>query len=259
MKQSVIEFIKKLRTVDSHYARKKSGKQYLPPDLTRAKLYRFWIEECEKNNIKTCSYGTFSYIMKSNFNLGFGNPRVDVCSTCTEYESRLAVKKDPVLKTEYKLHRHRAKRFYQELGKRKSDPSVLCIIFDMQQNQPLPKCNISEAYYKRQLWVYNLTFVIHKKKQGRKNIFIYSWLESERGKGSNEVCSALNDLLHRLRFRIRRYQYTKLHLYADSCAGQNKNLSMLASIVDDLLELIEVYIQRHNVFLACQRSQLHAS
>lgn len=69
--------------------------------------------------------------LKKNFNIGFGNPRVNVCSTCDLYEGQIAATNDPILKTEYKLDQLKAKRFYSELRKSQADPKVLCIAFDM--------------------------------------------------------------------------------------------------------------------------------
>ena len=98
------------------------------------------------------------------------------------------------------------------------------------------------------MWVYNLTFVIHTRKQSPKNVFIYSWLESQRGKGSNEVCSALQNLLIRLKRRIETHRYKELHLFADSCAGQNKNLSMVALLLTYLNSPLNKYFEEIKFF-----------
>lgn len=185
IQQSVIDYIKKLYVGDNHYGRRGTSKQYFPAYDSYSSLKK----EREQENRAVCSLQTFKNVIKSSFNIGFSNPHVNVCFICTEFESRLSVNKDDAsFRTEFKLHRLRALRFHQELRRSKKDPSVLAIVFDMQQNQSLHKFNIGEVYYKRQMWVYNLTFVIHIQKQNRRNVSIYSWLESERGKGSNEVC-----------------------------------------------------------------------
>lgn len=102
----------------------------------------------------------------------------------------------------------------------------------MQKNMPLPKTNVTEAYYCRQLWVYNFTIVIHRKKQSVKNVFIYSWLESESGKGSNEIVSCLVHFFEKVAKRlIMRKRYRHIHLFSDSCPAQNKNTTMIAGLM----------------------------
>lgn len=94
---------------------------------------------------------------------------------------------------ELQLHKTRVKKFYQILGDSATNNEVLQIAFDMQQIQQLPKTNIGETYYLHQFGVYNLTIVIRTaKKIYLKNVFIYTLLESDTGKSSNQVASVLH-------------------------------------------------------------------
>jgi len=64
----------------------------------------------------------------------------------------------------------------------KSD--TISVAFDMMQNQPLPKLSVTEVFYSRQVWLYNLTFVITSAEhQTIDNCFLYTWLESDSGRG----------------------------------------------------------------------------
>lgn len=40
-------------------------------------------------------------------------------------------------------------------------PGSVNISFDMIQNQAIPKLSITDTFYNRQIWLYNLTFVIN--------------------------------------------------------------------------------------------------
>lgn len=110
----------------------------------------------------------------------------------------------------------------------------MAVVFDLQQNHPLPKTSVGEAYYSRQLWLYNLGIVIHTGVQNRKNVYLYSWLESETGKGSDQVISALSDFLRQVKKRVRKCDFKTLHLFSDSCARQNKNSFMMAFLLQYL-------------------------
>lgn len=64
-----------------------------------------------------------------------------------------------------------------------------------------------------------------------KNVIFYTWLETESGEGSNEVCSSLRDFLKRQCAKVRRNNIRFSNLFCDSCPGQNKNVSMVAAIL----------------------------
>lgn len=169
-------------------------------------------------------------VFHTRFNLGFGSPKCDVCSTCVSYESKVKAggPNIDVEKVEYKLHRKRAARFYQLLKESRKNKKTLTVSFDLQKILPVPKTPIGEAYYATQLNLYHFAIVIVKKKQLRKNVFLYTWTEDQSGKGSNEVVSALSNFFLRISKGLKYYRYEKIELFADSCAGQNKNKSMIA-------------------------------
>lgn len=235
---SIISHIKKLHVIPSHYNRDKSSKQYLPNGLSTSKLWNAWKEERKHDGCSTASYSTYKKIFYTRFHLSFRSPRTDVCSQCVQMRNEiLALKREGkmeeyhALKVKRKLHHVSAKRFYQRMKKSKSDKDVLCVTFDLQKNLALPKINITEAYYARQMWLYNLGIVVHDRDQSRSNVFFYTWLESESGRGSNEVVSALSNFLLRMRKRVEKKNYRKLALFSDSCSGQNKNATMVAFLL----------------------------
>jgi len=103
----------------------------------------------------------------------------------------------------------------------------------MMQTQPIPKLSVTDVFYSRQVWIYNLTFVISDSNQDKENCILYTWNESDSGRGPNEVCSALIDFLDLLEIRIKanEIQQTTLNLFSDSCSGQNKNQFTMATLL----------------------------
>lgn len=233
LRQKVVEFIKTLSVRDCHYSRSKSTRQYLPPELNIEKLYKMWKEKYStvlQRLERTPSLQFFKNIFHSRFNLGFGLPATDQCSLCKQLEIRIE-SNDKEAKYELALHKLRAKKFHQLMKESRDRCDTVSLVFDMQQNQALPKTGIGEEYYKRQIWLYNLAFVIHEKHQRPSNIRFYTWGEQDTGRGCNEICSALMNCLHRLRKRVERRKYTRLDLFADSCPGQNKNNALLCMLL----------------------------
>lgn len=107
-------------------------------------------------HLKINSY--FRDILNRFYNIGFGSPRTDVCSTCTELNEKIKVEKDPNVKNTlmiYKrVHKLKAKVFYQLLNEQKDGMATLS--FDCHNNQVLPKVPDQIAYYSRQLYIYKL-------------------------------------------------------------------------------------------------------
>lgn len=122
----------------------------------------------------------------------------------------------------------KANAFYQLL----KDPSenVLVLSLDCQKNMPIPKVPDQKAYYSRQLYVYNLCIVVGHSKMPltKDNVFIYTWLEHERTKSSNEIAFCL---YHRLKETNIPLEVKTLRLIADGCGGQNKNSIMITMLM----------------------------
>lgn len=217
--------IKAYKCRESHYARKKTCRSYLPPTLN---INLMWKQYCGSHSkTQSCLLAKFKKIFYSDFNLGFGNPHTDTCSTCKKFEVLIKQTKDldkrGDLRTQLKLHKLRAKKFYQLM--KEESPNVIKIIFDMQQNQPLPKLSVGEVFFTRQVWLYNLTVMIHTSKQEKKYISHYVWLETESGRGANEVASCVQHFLKQLDenfediLGFKPEEKQNLMLFSDSCAS----------------------------------------
>ena len=82
--------------------------------------------------------------------------------------------------------------------------------------------------------MYNLTFVISESNYGPAENYLYTWTETESGRGPNEVCSALIYFLDLLETKFKTYESppTTLNLFSDSCSGQNKNQFTMVTLLN---------------------------
>lgn len=91
---------------------------------------------------------------KEHFNLRFGKPQVDICSTCEELKIKI---KSPHLNdiakrnagVELMIHRRRAEKFYTTLQNDQSDyenPQVLSLCMDLMQNKSMPKKSFKNTF-----------------------------------------------------------------------------------------------------------------
>lgn len=239
-KNSIIDFIKTLKCRESHYGRSKSIRVYMGPDLNVKKLWCLWKKTRYDAKLPIASYSKFFTVFQNNFNIGFGNPKADVCSYCEEMKNKIKNSSSPTEKAtfmgQYRLHKLRAKKFYEILKMEEED--VIKVAFDMQQNQPLPMIRVSETFYARQIWLYNLTFIIHTGIQTKENTHIYSWTEDQSGRGSIEVASALRDFLKNLEDTVSQSlnneepELKTLRLFSDSASSQNKNTTIMGLLLN---------------------------
>ena len=92
--------------------------------------------------------------------------------------------------------------------------------YDTEKTMPLPKLSVGEAFYLRQIWMYNVG--VHVVRQKREGSYFQIWTETECKRGVNEVCSS-----HLAFFTIADISLNKLVVWSDSCAGQNKNFATM--------------------------------
>ena len=120
---------------------------------------------------------------------------------------------------EWDLHKAKAERAYQQLkedialSRSRSDLELLT--FDLEQSLPTPVLTTNVAFYKRQLWTYNVG--IHNGKTG--SACMHMFHEGTASRGSNEIGSCILKHLREMNTDVKH-----LILYGDSCGGQNCNI-----------------------------------
>lgn len=199
-------------------------------------MWKLFLEANKDNEeAQSCKYHFYYKIFTREFNLGFGTPRTDICSYCEERQQRLKCEEDEekrkTIVCELLVHKRRAKRFYELMNAEITCDNTACFVFDMMQNQPLPRTALGEAFYCRQLWQYYLGIVRHygpKSKQDKTDVSFYTWGENDAMRGSSQVCSAVFHYLSE--FCTANPQIKKINLFCDGCSAQNKNYIMLAML-----------------------------
>lgn len=221
----------------AHYSLRDTSKKYLPDDLNISVMHKMF--KTKYPDIK-CSYESYRAIMQSNFNISFGYPRTDTCSFCDEThvklsglqvklrgtrdeEAKIIVNNEiKTLETELKLHKLKANKFYEQKRKcrltSQKIPSFEGICIDFGRNLSVPNITTNDAYYKRQLSIYS--FNVHILGSG-KSVF-YTYPECDGKKGSDNICQMLFHFVdNHLPENVE-----NLHIFGDSCGGQNKNLTV---------------------------------
>lgn len=229
----VTDFIKSLRGRKSHYSLNDSDKLYLPEELNVSKLSKMYNERHPGNAVH---YDTFRSIFNNDFNISFGYPRKDTCSTCDIFKSQNVIntplsdsdklsreKEIKKLELEHDLHLKKAQKFYSIKKKFKkisrNDGTTAALTMDFQKNLPTPNITTNDVYYRRQLNFYS--FNVHILSSG--DAAFYTYDQTVAHKGCDDVCSMLDSFLTNFLPSTVRH----LVMFCDSCAGQNKNYTLI--------------------------------
>ncbi|XP_063239520.1 uncharacterized protein LOC134540614 [Bacillus rossius redtenbacheri] len=233
IKQQVDNHIRSFPRRLSHYSRGKSNMYYLSPLLNISHMYQMYLEKYEVDvhhrlkegqKIKpTVTYDYYYRYFRNNFNYSFGRPRTDMCKTCDILENQIngatSIEEKKRLETEKMVHITKADMFYTstkgKIHEAENNEFTDTLCFDYQQNMPLPKVPSSDAFYCRQVWMYN--FCIYSAKLKTAHYYMYD--ECTAKKGSNEVISFLKHYFD----NVLNTSVKKVYLFSDNCCAQNKN------------------------------------
>lgn len=246
-KNVVREHISNFPAYTSHYSREKTSKKYLNPDLSIAVMYRLYLKQCDSSNLIPLKEFQYRKIFNEEFNLAFHHPANDTCAKCDRLnlaqksiniclnptEEQLNNKEQ--IKSDLEEHLDLAKKAYENKDKDKQrsklDSSYVTISFDLEKCLPTPYLRNGVSFYKRQLWVYNLT--VYKTDTTGNEATCLLWNETIAGRGGQEIASCIRKFI----ISLDSNDIEILNFYSDSCSGQNRNIYMAIMFCNILKEL----------------------
>uniref|UniRef100_A0ABD2X643 DUF7869 domain-containing protein n=1 Tax=Trichogramma kaykai TaxID=54128 RepID=A0ABD2X643_9HYME len=230
VKQLIICHIKSFPTIESHYIRAESRRNYLPTGLSYAAMHKMLNEELKNAGIEDLevSHQYYKKVFDENFNYGFYKPQKDKCARCVQYKN-ISPEEKQDRKNERVEHLKNKKLARQLVNKSTQeaelDSSIVSLHFDFQKVLSTPKCAVSNMYYMSKLVVLNLTVYDLANNGGT----CFVWNETVAKKGSNEVASVLMYQLQQI--ILNRDDVKDIRLVSDNCVGQNKNQNVFTMMV----------------------------
>ena len=213
--------IKQFPVMPSHYCRATTKRKYLSQNLSVAKMYDLYVEEC----LKPLSLKQYRHVFNTEFNLGFHVPKKDECKNCTCYTNTSSELKKK-LETEHQKHLKNKEIARKEKDQDKSkaaiDPAFRSFTFDLQQVLSTPASNTSVLFYKRKLSSHN--FTVYNQQSGEGTCFMWSEVNGRRG--SCEIGTCLMKYLQQQPETVKH-----VTLFSDSCGGQNRNQFVAAGLL----------------------------
>ncbi|CAG9820025.1 unnamed protein product [Phaedon cochleariae] len=224
--QEIHDHINSFSTIDSHYCRSSTNRQYLESTLNLSRMYDLYKEKYDN----PLPIHTYRHIFNSEFNISFYKPKKDRCDKCEEFKAKKDVATDEE-KFEQEEHLRRKEAGYIERNKDRELKKIVedgeqtaVITFDLQNVYTLPKIGVKNFYYKCKLNVYNLT--AHCNINNR--VYNCIWHECNGGRTGNDLASALVKILGGI--ADDNPFLTKIILWSDSCVPQNKNSYMTMAL-----------------------------
>jgi len=134
--QSVRKQIMSFPTIEAHYCRRDSKRQYLEPGLSVTRMYELYYNGCKTKNENPVSIQGYRRLFNTEFNLGFHQPRKDHCDVCNSYKNACTIEKSQLSK-KYETHirNKNLAREQKEADKVKanSEQDLVVACFDLEQ------------------------------------------------------------------------------------------------------------------------------
>lgn len=212
----------------SHYT--SSEKVYFSSELNIRKLYSAYSDQMTLKKQERVTERAFRTIF-SQYDVGFYVPKADTCATCDAFKAStplpVANEEKSEAQLEWENHQERANAAREAMevatARAKEDTSRMVFTFDLEKTQPLPYMQTSVAFYKRQMWIYNLGIhTLHNNKG-----YMCVWTEVEAKRGANEVASSISTFLDTQNLN----GVTTLSTFSDACGGQNRNRIIVATMM----------------------------
>lgn len=242
--KEVQDHINSFPLYESHYTRRKSTRKYLPPHLNLQIMYKLY---CERNHTSPVSRPIYEREFHK-LNISFKETKTDTCHKCDILANKLKSIQDLTQRNEIKemINTHHAEAdnaYLMDKDKQlaKTNNTVRCYTFDLQQCLPTPFVNTSVAFYKRQLWTFNLT--MHE--TGTGDVKCFMWHEAEGGRGGNQIGTCIYKEMISIPEEV-----SKVILYSDACGGQNKNSHVLAMFLMAMTENQNLVVIDHKFMVS---------
>lgn len=233
----VKDHIQSFPSYRSHYTLSDApNRRYLNPDLTIRKMYQLYVEKCGEDGTEPVKEKMYYHVFSSSFNLHFKPPAKDTCHLCDSLQNILTFSENDEEKRkadiDKKLHLRKAEQSRTVMNSDKisageNNNNYYVLTFDMEKALAFPKLSTSVAYYKQNMYVYNLGIHSFNDNKG----YMYMWDETEGSRGSQEIGACL---VKHLKVHARGHNH--IIMYSDCCTGQNRNIKLsllLQKLVQD--------------------------
>lgn len=162
------EHINSIPRMESHYLRNNSFREYyIDGAKTIIDLYKDFKNQQAERGRDAGKYCSYYKIFTTQFNIGFHQPKKDLCDLCMTFENASAEQKEQ-LKYQIDVHlkEKQLSRGEKDTDRQNISASKKVVVYDLQAVMQCPNGDISSFYYKSKLNSFNFTLTELTKKDG---------------------------------------------------------------------------------------------
>lgn len=224
-KDLMIQFIKSIPKLPSHYCRVDTKKLYLEENFkNKTEVYNLYIKHCEQQQNSPLSICTFMDTL-SEMNIAIHRPKKDQCDLCCSY------KVGNTTEEQYKNHMRRKKQARNE-KKRDKEAAIRkqCYMFtmDVQAVKLCPMLYASKLYFKSKLQVHNFSLY----NLSTHHCVNYCWNETE----GELVASVFTTCIIKHLEQFCMDEKKPIIIYSDGCGYQNRNAVLANALLNLAVE-----------------------
>lgn len=228
----VCDHISSFPSYQSHYTRSQNpNRKFLASNLNIRLMYNLYRDHCHNLNQNPIQEAIYRRTFNTKFNLPFHSPSTDTCAKCDAFKLKILAlegneEEKQQLQVKHEVHLRKAEAARNSLKrdteKSKEDQSFYVMTFDLEKALPFPVLTTSVAYYKRNMYVYNLGCHEMSSDLGS----MYAWDETIASRGSQEIGLCVQKHL-----QVRASISKHIVLYSDTCTRQNRNLNFVLMLM----------------------------
>jgi len=218
VKAAIFEHIESFPVMASHYARKKTSRQYLSCDLNLQKMFEMYEKDVvSRDSAMKVDVSTYRKIFNTEYKLSFHRPKEDLCLLCFKYlhasqETKTAMEGEMQMHLKNKELAREQKEHDKKRAAR--DSEFKSFTFDLEAVLYSPCSDVSSYHYSRKFCTYNFTVYDQENHDGT----CFLWHETEGKRGSDEIGTCLW-----LQLTSPPPTVKNVSFFSDCCGGQNRN------------------------------------
>jgi hypothetical protein len=213
---------------------------YLPSYFSYEKLYSSFVSQNSEIQCSIDSLKRYWMNHETFKNMKIRNPSKDVCDECSVFKNKISSLADEeftelgeIINDEHQSHisqyRYMRNEYEKDIMKSRNTENKcrpIVLSFDYAQNVEIPHLSQQPGlfYFSSLKKAYQFGVVDEELDEHHH----YLYMESEGGKGSDNVVSMV---IHYIK-NIMKRKSKHLILWADNCGGQNKNSTMIHTLLD---------------------------
>ncbi|XP_065335926.1 uncharacterized protein LOC135936866 [Cloeon dipterum] len=242
-KTQLKELLEKLPKIPSHYCRQQDKRVYVERNWTSLRGMHKWYQSQVDSPL---SWPIFLEVLQE-MSIGLHQWHKDLCDLCSEVRLLKSRKPEELSEQDHDKLETAEQHFAETLEAKKEKDEIkhkakedqegktLVFCFDVQQALPVPKLRNDASFFRLKMLLHNVTMFDMCTRHV--DCYLFSEIDSS-GKADTYISCLIDYIEKKLKESP---QITKIHMFSDNCASQNKNSKLSNALLH--------FSMKHNVLI----------